>query len=82
MYNDTAKKNVLKAKSIMDNRRKYETTPQKKNVWKPKSKKGQPKKVWNDTAKNGTYGSLELKWDNRRKYETTPQKKERMEALK
>ena len=46
----------------------------KKNVWKPKSKMGQPKKVCITTPQKRTYGSPKVKWDNRKKYETTPQK--------
>ena len=30
----------------------------KRNVWKPKSKMGQPKKVWNDTAKNNVWTTI------------------------
>ena len=39
----------------------------KKNVWKPKSKMGQPKKVCITTPQKRTYGSLKVKWHNMEK---------------
>ena len=38
----------------------------KKNVWKPKSKMGQTKKVRITTPQKRTYGSPKVKWDNRK----------------
>ena len=40
----------------------------KKDVRKPESKMGQPKKVCITTPQKRTYGSAKLKWDNRKKY--------------
>ena len=53
--------------------KKYVTTPQKKNVWKPKSKMRQPKKVCNDTAKKNVW-KPKSRMGQPKKYVTTPQK--------
>ena len=69
MYNDSAKKNVLKPKSKMGQPKKVCNDTAKKNVCKPESKMGQPKKVCNDTAKKNVWkpknkvGHLMKIWD-------------------
>ena len=55
MFNDTAKKNVWKLKSKMEQPKKVCNDTAKKNVCKPKSKMGQTKKVCNDTAKKNVW---------------------------